>query len=743
MRMCIEHGIDPKSEEAPRSIDEALECFFPEYKNWDLSQVRRQQAERLQILADGPTRETSLIIYDDGEGQRPEAFKDTFLSLHRGNKTDIHFVQGKYNMGGTGALVFCGKHRFQLIGSRRFEGDEPFGFTLVRRHPLTAAEEKKKKATWYEYLIIDSEIPSFHAATNMDLGLYKRRFTTGSIIKLYSYALPPGTRSDIARDLNPSINEYLFNPALPVFIVEKKERSKSKYLERALYGLKRRLEEEDSRYVDEYFSEDFNDEDMGRLRITCYVFKPRVGEWSVEETRKNIKREFFKDDMSVLFSLNGQVHGHYTREFITRSLKFNILKDYLLIHIDCTDARTQFRNELFMASRDRLKRGEESGMLRKKMVDILVKGRLKEIYKARKASITVESNDAEKLVRDLGRHLPFRKELVDLFNQTFKLDNGRNGQKKEETNKTKRKKSDEKSAFSSERYPTFFKIDLKPKPGEEIPMVGLPLGGERTIRFLTDVEDQYFDRSHDPGELQIGLLKLASNETNGGDRPGVPREIETLLNVVKSSPRKGKIHVHMKPTQDMKVGDAIRLQASLTSPGKQLDQVFLVKIAEPEKKPKEPKKKEQPDTQLGLPQPFRVYKDKTRGGITWDELEARGISMNHNIVVHLDAEGDALSTVYINMDSHVLFSHRAKLSAEEAIKLAENRYFSAVYYHTLFLYTITKNRKYGIVQQEAGNGGEEVENIEVTEYISDLFKTYYAQFLLGFDTQELISALED
>ena len=117
--------------------------------------------------------------------------------------------------------------------------------------------------------------------------------------------------------------------------------------------------------------------------------------------------------------------------------------------------------------------------------------------------------------------------------------------------------------------------------------------------------------------------------------------------------------------------------------------------------------------------------------------------MNHNVVVHLDAEGDTLSTVYINMDSHVLFSHRAKLNAEEAIKLAENRYFSAVYFHTLFLYTITKNRKYGIVQQETGNGGEEVEDIEVTEYISDLFKTYYAQFLLGFDTQELLSAIED
>ena len=147
--------------------------------------------------------------------------------------------------------------------------------------------------------------------------------------------------------------------------------------------------------------------------------------------------------------------------------------------------------------------------------------------------------------------------------------------------------------------------------------------------------------------------------------------------------------------------------------------------------------------QLGLPQPVRVYKDENRGKPTWEDLEDKGISMNHDVVVHLDAEGDTLNIVYINMDSHVLFSHRTKLSAEEAIKFTENRYFSAVYYHTLFLYTITKNRKYGIIQEEAGKDGKETEDIEVTEYISDLFRTFYAQFLLGFDTQELIAALED
>lgn len=133
-----------------------------------------------------------LTIYDDGEGQHPENFEKTFLSLLQGNKNEIAFVQGKYNMGGTGAIVFCGEHRYQLIGSKRYDGAGEFGFTLIRRHPLSAEEKKTKKNTWYEYLKIDGKIPSF-PITELDLGLAGRKFTTGTIIKLFDYQLPAGS----------------------------------------------------------------------------------------------------------------------------------------------------------------------------------------------------------------------------------------------------------------------------------------------------------------------------------------------------------------------------------------------------------------------------------------------------------------------------------------------------------------------------------------------------------------------
>lgn len=298
-RKCYEYSIDPKSTEAPKSMEDAIQKFFPNNKQWDLTSFRKKQSESIQIIADGPRMNTSLIIYDDGEGQHPDDFEKTFLSLLRGNKNEIHFVQGKYNMGGSGAIVFCGKKRYHLIASRRFDGTSKFGFTLIRQHPFTEEEEVRKKNTWYEYFKIAGKIPSFEI-DELDLGLFNRKFKTGTILKLYSYDLPAGSRSVISRDLNQSINEYLFEPALPLYTIDKKERyPDDRNLERDLYGLKRRLEEDKSKYIDDHFLEAYDDKDIGKLKITCYVFKPKIDGKSAKESKEAINREFFKNNMSV------------------------------------------------------------------------------------------------------------------------------------------------------------------------------------------------------------------------------------------------------------------------------------------------------------------------------------------------------------------------------------------------------------------------------------------------------------
>lgn len=725
-KRCYEENLDPRSPDAPRSMYEALEKFYPNHKQWDLKSFRRKQAEEIQILADGPPRNTSVIIYDNGEGQHPEEFETTFLSLVRGNKINIHFVQGKYNMGGSGALVFCGKKRYQLIASKRFDGRGKLGFTLVRQHKVI---DDQSRGSYFEYLKIDGKIPSFEVE-ELDLKLHGRKFKTGSIVKLYSYQFPPGY-AGFAQDLNQSLNEFLFEPLLPLLTVDKKERyPNNKVLELDLYGLKRRLEEDGNEYVETHFSEEYTDQLFGKCKVTCYVFKPKLEGRDVKKSKEIIRDRFFRNNMSVLFSINGQVHGSYTSEFITRTLKFNLLKDYLLIHVDCTSMNPDFREELFMASRDRLKGGDESNALREFLGRKLRASALEEISRKRKESIGLESEDTSDLIKSFARNLPKESDLFKLLQNTIKLDEER----KKGGEKSRKKTSipeREKMRFQPQRFPSLFKLHGRSK--EAIPVIKLPLNGEKTISFDTDVENNYFDRIEEPGDLFIALLKVRRESGDGGNKAGEKKEISDYLNIVKRSPNNGTIKLTLNATKELRVGDEIEIVASLSAPGHPLDEILLVRISDPEApKEKSPKVQEQADS-IGLPE-LKTVKEED-----WAKLEASGISMDHDTVIVPIADDDKLTVIYVNLHSRVFLSHRSKLKSEDQIAVAQKKYVASVYFHSLFLYMITKKRNYVLSMEKEGK----VEDIGIDHFIRDVFQNYYGDFLLGFGLEQLMNVIDD
>ena len=735
-KKVLQDGLDVRSPAAPRSVREALDRYFPDHRNWDLGDARRRQAADLQIVASGPRRDTSLLIYDNGVGQAPTDFPGTFLSLLRGNKNEVHFVQGKYNMGGAGAIAFCGDLRFQLVASKLYDGSKPLGFTLLRRHPPALAEAANRKNTWYEYLVFDGKVAAIDI-DELDVGLEGRKFRAGSLLKLYSYRLPEGSRSIISRDLNLSLNEFLFEPALPFLTVDNNERyPDNRAPVTPVYGLKRRLEA-DTETIEAKFSEVSRTAELGELGVTVYVFKARSRGHGVKETKRYIQNEYFKNNMAVLFSLNGQVHGAYTSEFVTRALKMPLLKDYLLVHVDCSSLHLEIRNELFMASRDRLKAGEKADTIRKHLRDMLLASELKEISRRRKASLGVDSGDAGQMLRDITRNMPMNDALSRILRQTFNISEQRPGAAAiKERKPPQRPKREPRDAppFDPQRYPSAFRAKGGDVQEGGLKLYRLPEGGDRTIAFATDVENDFFDRTDDPGDLSLSLMRPSRE---GGGNGGVPEPSEQgeLLNIVRSSPIDGTIKVGLRATGQMKVGDIVKLTATLTSPNGDLTETVLVQITDPEQKP--PRREPDVEPPLGIPELILCSKEGGAGLKSWDEINEAGIEMSHDVVVYPYVDDDQLSRIYVNVDSRVLKDFNTGARSSEAIELAERRYISAVYFHTLFIFATTKSRKYDLKRGNEPDG----EEVELADYVSDLFSSSYAQFLLNFDTAHLIDAV--
>lgn len=739
MKKCYESGIDPRSVDAPKTMQEAVGVFYGDKHHWLSNEFVKNKSLALQVIASGNTKfksartyDTSLTIYDDGEGQHPEDFENTFLSIGKGNKNDILFVQGKYNMGGTGSIVFCGKNRYQLIASKKYDGNGEFGFTLIRKHPFSDEDKRTKKNTWYEYLKIDNLIPSF-PIDNLDLGLHQREFTTGSIIKLYSYDLPEGARSVISKDLKDRVDEFLFEPALPIMMVDNKERyPKDRELHRVSFGLKKRLEKDDSKYIEDYFTIDLDNSRAGKMKITSYIFKPKVGDKNVTKSRETIRNEFFRSKMYVVFTMNGQVQGHLTNEFISRSLKFGLLKDHLLIHVDCTNMEYDFRSQLFMASRDRLKEGEEYRFLRNLLTQELKRSKLAKIHKDRKDSISVDSADTSELIKSFTKNLPLNSDLLKLLNKTFEIEKDDDKKKKKKKPKKNNKPKKEKE-FIPQRFPSFFKFKGSKKGAN---VIKIEKGKSRTIQFDTDVENHYFDRDDDSGEITIALVDVGNNETDGGDAKGTPKDISEVFNISKSSPEDGKIKISLTPTDTMEVGDDVQIKVDLSSPEEDFKELIWIEIAQPQKENNKKEEEKEENDKIGLPELILTAQNSTdKKIVSWEKLSDITDMSYDNVMYIYSSDGEMLEKIYINLDSTILKNHKAKLTSNSAREKSEKEYIAKVYFHTLFLYSINKNSKYKILKEDDNE-------IDMNEYLQRIFENQYTSFLINFNMNELIDSIE-
>lgn len=716
---CKINGIDPKSKDAPKSMSEAVEKFY-NVKNGEIGELsnkeRRDLAENIQILATGDKTQPCITIFDSGEGQTPENFVNTFLSLHRGNKANIHFVQGKYNMGSTGAVVFCGDKKYQLIASKRNKqlnnnSDSNLGFTLVRKHPLTKIDEDNNvKATWYEYFCPHGEIPSFNI-NELDLGLYNKKFISGSIVKLYSYQLPRGSRSDVTLDLWRDLNQYMYHLPLPISVYEKRD-YKGKTPNKPVLGNRTRITIDSRDKVSKTIQFTIPKESgLGDISIEVIIFNSDVDHG-----------EFIKNK-SIIFTQNGQVHGFEGQSFISQSLGFSLLKTTTLIHVDCTNIPTEIRQDLFMSNRTHLKQCPKTEHLLDEVIGLLKKSsELKRLNNERKNSLLRDSKSDKDLIETFLSKLPVDKDVVNLLKKNGSLDFLKSAGNKINTNNHNAKKTEQKKL---NRFPSIFNLNLKKdKNGKVYKTIPLDSTGKASIE--TDVEDDYLFRPVEKGEFEIQVLQKR-NKTDKPVNPTpnpFPDDVTDILTINREGPIDGSIRLLIKPNEKAKVGDEVEVRATLSSPGKEFECIFNVIVDEKIDKPKT--KEEAPsETFPNLPTPRKAFKEKQDDGdLTWADENLKWTGHDIVKVIPENSEDGELTVagIIVNMDSFALlnFISKNRISTEKEIKFIKDKYFLSVYLHSLFLFSI---------MQKMRNDDEKLKPLEIDEFISNMIKPY-ASFLL-------------
>ncbi len=576
LNACLEQGIDPAGPTAPISIREAVGRFFEQHgpslpsdagliSLWT-DKKATQEGQLLTLAATGYGPRTgsglpSFTVADAGEGQTPDNFPNTFLSLHRSNKLRIPFVQGKFNMGGTGALQFCSpKSRLQLIVSRRNPlllatnrpRDRAWGFTVVRREAPTEGRRNSVFTYLAPVEVIkgrDGQVLSFEAdrwpifphVDKSTRDAYRRQAIHGSLIKLYEYRLD-GNRSTIIRSGGGLLQRVDFGMpqlALPIRLYECRETyaGHAGSFATNVLGVGARLDRDRRGMVEAPFPiYDILKLENRELRVCIYALKGSA-------------KEYRSGREAIVFTINGQTHATKPIDFFRRkAVGLSQLADSLLVVVDCSNIEGQLREDLFMNSRDRLRDIPLSAQLERKLEKALkTHPYLKELKNRRR-----EREIAERLRDDK----PLADALEALVKQTPALSKLLNPGQKIPSPFPGKGTDNGKSpnAFAGKRFPTYFRFRNK-GVGEVLERKVHLLSSPR-IKLETDAQDDYFGRDRDRGSIEIALLRDSIEDW------------EPLADFHLNGPSRGIANLLFELPQDVKVGQCLILRIQVTDPSR-------------------------------------------------------------------------------------------------------------------------------------------------------------------------------
>ena len=556
MNECWQQGISPDDQNAPKSIHKAVALFFASDENkhetyghigyWSIKE-RTDISRRITVAATGSRTNPCFTVADSGEGQTPNSMPNTLLDLSHKNKLRVQFVQGKFNMGGTGVLQFCGRNNLQLIISKRnpqiknFVSDDSsdyWGFTIVRReNPVYG-----RRSSVYNYLApLNAEMKSgkgdvlFFKSDNFPIfpegrNAYGRNSDWGTAIKLYDYAATGFRTNMMMRDgLLYRLDILLPEIALPIRLHECRDyRGHAGSFETTLSGLSVRLEDNRAENLEEGFPTASSLTAGGeRMTARIYAFKKR-------------KADTYRKREGIIFTVNGQTHGHLPLSFFSRrSVGMGRLDDSILVSVDCSNLSGRAREDLFMNSRDRLRGGDLRDEIEHEL-EIMIRDHqgLKDLRERRKREeIEKKIGDSKPLEEALESILKSSPSLISLFLDGARLPNP--FKSKEVSSMDQR--------YEGKPHPSYFKFFKFPY-GHKLER-NAAINMRCRIAFETDVVNDYFDRLKNKGIFSLTI-------TNGSE----PKQVDSYsLNL-----QNGIATLNIRLPEESSIGDVVEYKSVVT-----------------------------------------------------------------------------------------------------------------------------------------------------------------------------------
>ena len=515
LRRCKAEGIDPRSVAVPLNMNRAVQKWFGDVSEKSQQEIRSLAEDNLVLYATGSKSRPCLSIYDAGEGQLPEDFPSTFCSLIYGSdegsyKGAVPFVQGRFNMGGTGVLPFCGDDRkMQLIISRVpsdvVKSQHEWGFTVFCFFP------SRQSPSWKYLVGTDGKImtagtepigliPKAGAKSGEICAPRERKVLHGTLIKMYDYKAP---RSNICGELFRKLEEYLLRPRLPLRIIECRPEYKANVMGVTVWdrfgswAARGKLEK--------------GFEDGASIQIKLSTGETVPAEVRVFKANASGAEDAEHPQTGLRALINGQSHARRDTQFFKgKAVDKEHIGGSMLVTLDCSDLGQTSRNALFMSNRETFREDPLLTELFKKLQNELRNHEgLIELDKKRYLEKIANATTDDDGINALEELLSTDPALAEMFGS---MTQGKVAARTIAEAVSGFKVEGEAPKFEGTEFPSYFRR----KDGSTSVEIDLPQKDEARVSFLTDVKNNYFTRSKNKGKCEFsGTMEPTFRLFNG------------------------------------------------------------------------------------------------------------------------------------------------------------------------------------------------------------------------------------